>query len=33
LPRVEMYRGFIFASLSATGETLSEYLGKVKFGI
>jgi phenylpropionate dioxygenase-like ring-hydroxylating dioxygenase large terminal subunit len=26
LPRVEMYRGAIFASLSATGETLSEYL-------
>jgi len=30
VPRVEIYRGFIFASLSPTGITLDEHLGKSK---
>lgn len=29
-PRVEQYRGFVFASLSSTGESLSEHLGLSK---
>jgi phenylpropionate dioxygenase-like ring-hydroxylating dioxygenase large terminal subunit len=33
LPRVDRYRGFIFASLSSTGERLNEYLEKAKFYI
>ena len=33
LPRVDRYRGFIFASLSSTGERLNEYLEKAKFHI
>lgn len=29
LPRVSIYRGFVFASLSSEGETLEDYLGPV----
>ncbi|HEY2337981.1 MAG TPA: Rieske 2Fe-2S domain-containing protein, partial [Burkholderiales bacterium] len=30
VPRIETYRGFIFASLSPTGESLEEFLGPAK---
>jgi phenylpropionate dioxygenase-like ring-hydroxylating dioxygenase large terminal subunit len=33
LPRVEVYRGFVFASLSPGGETLEEHFKKTQFPI
>ncbi len=33
VPRVEIYRGFIFASLAETGPSLSDYLGHIRSSI
>ena len=33
LPRVEIYRGFVFASLAADGPTLTEHLGPARMSI
>ncbi|HZP27165.1 MAG TPA: Rieske 2Fe-2S domain-containing protein [Dehalococcoidia bacterium] len=33
VPRVDSYRGLIFASLSADGQTLEEHLGNAKLGL
>ena len=33
IPRVDMYRGFIFVNLSPEGKTLDEHLGQAKFFI